>query len=130
MSTPDFEEMLATAQAKLRRGESFRAILAYLQLQQAIKEQVKAIMNQLRKEEKALKAVVEAQPRKPIHMGHLRKGIVQLAGGLLLMTIGWFYYSQGDREGLIFLLPVAGGVIGGFVVFSGIVNLIAAFVKR
>ena len=130
MSTQGFEKMLTTARAKLHRGEGFRAILAYLQLQQASEEQVKAIMNQIREEEKALKAAAEAQPRKAIHMGHLRKGVIQLAGGLLLMAIGWFYYSQGDREGMIFLLPVAGGVIGGFVVFSGIVNLIAAFVKR
>lgn len=130
MEQPSFEELLRVSMDKLRQGHSYRAILNGLQQQGADEAHTRQIISALKQAEKSLKIDRQARVIKAQRFTHLRKGILQLSGGLLLVLLGWSYYQEGSLESYIFLIPVTAGIIGLFVAFSGCMHLIAAGIKR
>ena len=88
------------------------------------------IFSALNKERKTQKAVSRPMEDKRAKRDKIKKGIGRLVIGSVITTLALFYLIGGLEIGRVFFLPAVATVVGGFIGFLGLLQIVVSLIRK
>ena len=123
-------ELLKTSRTKIQLGDTFASVLSFLKSKKADEETIKRIITILNEEDKARKRTTSSRDESLEKRAKVMAGVMRLAGGLIILLLGWFFLSEGLDVGRIFFIPAIAVAFGGILGLIGLLQTVILLVRK
>ena len=130
-NSPDYETILAHIETKMKAGDSYQSLVAYLEKKLVPQEKAKEIIRTVAAQQKARKEAEAPQRRKQLRRAQVIQSLAQTAAGLFVfITAYWLHDRSLNLIPFVFLGLYAVLYASGLVVIIGAIKTIWMAVRK